>query len=44
VYVVDSADRRRIEEAGTELRALLDDEKLAGVPLLVIPSQIIFII
>lgn len=39
VYVVDSADKRRLEEAGTELDQLLEEEKLAGVPLLVYANK-----
>ncbi len=35
VYVIDSADRRRLEETGVELSQLLEEEKLEGVPLLV---------
>merc|ERR1711998_608269 len=33
VYVIDSADRRRVEESGDELTQLLDEDKMAGVPL-----------
>eukprot|EP01031_Cornospumella_fuschlensis_P032711 gene32711-39546_t len=29
VYVVDSADRRRLEETAVELQQLLDEEKLS---------------
>merc|ERR1712023_389952 len=32
VYVIDSADRRRLEESGEELKELLQEEKLAGTP------------
>ena len=35
VYVVDSSDVRRLEESSRELRALLGEEKLAGIPTLV---------
>eukprot|EP00438_Fugacium_kawagutii_P015608 Skav212779 [mRNA] locus=scaffold159:236428:243473:- [translate_table: standard] len=35
VYVVDSSDTRRLEESSRELKALLGEEKLAGVPTLV---------
>ena len=35
IYVVDSADERRLEEAGLELKSLLEEEKLGGVTLLV---------
>lgn len=39
VYVVDAADRRRMEETGMELQALLADEKLSGVSLLVFANK-----
>lgn len=40
VYVVDSADRARLEEVNTELsRLLTDEEKLVGVPLLVFANK-----
>eukprot|EP00762_Andalucia_godoyi_P000200 ANDGO_02329.mRNA.1 ADP-ribosylation factor-like protein 3 len=39
VYVVDSADRRRLEESGVELQLLLEETKLAGVPLLVFANK-----
>ncbi len=40
VYVVDSADRSRLEEVNTELsRLLLEEDKLAGVPLLVFANK-----
>eukprot|EP01033_Poteriospumella_lacustris_P011838 gene11838-8436_t len=32
IYVIDSADRRRMEETSVELQQLLDEEKLAHVP------------
>ncbi|KAF1317392.1 Adp-ribosylation factor family, partial [Globisporangium splendens] len=35
IYVIDSADRRRLEETGMELVTLLEEEKLANVPILV---------
>eukprot|EP00656_Telonema_subtile_P043329 TRINITY_DN49703_c0_g1_i1.p1 TRINITY_DN49703_c0_g1~~TRINITY_DN49703_c0_g1_i1.p1 ORF type:complete len:180 (-),score=62.98 TRINITY_DN49703_c0_g1_i1:232-771(-) len=35
IYVIDSSDHKRMEEASDELRELLDEDKLAGVPLLV---------
>jgi signal recognition particle receptor subunit beta len=37
--VIDSADRRRMEETGVELQQLLDEEKLANVPLLVMANK-----
>lgn len=39
VYVIDSADRKRLEETGQELSDLLDEEKLAGVPVLVFANK-----
>mmetsp|Transcript_37867 Transcript_37867/g.45655 ORF Transcript_37867/g.45655 Transcript_37867/m.45655 type:complete len:180 (-) Transcript_37867:368-907(-) len=39
MYVVDSADRKRAEETGEELAALLEEDKLAGVPLLVLANK-----
>jgi len=38
-YVVDSSDKRRLEESGQELRELLAEDKLAGVPLLVFANK-----
>lgn len=39
IYVVDSADKRRLEEAGAEFEQLLEEDKLAGVPLLVFANK-----
>jgi ADP-ribosylation factor-like protein 3 len=39
IYVIDSTDRRRLEETGCELALLLEEEKLAGVPLLVFANK-----
>jgi len=39
VYVIDSSDRRRLEESATELNELLAEDKLAGVPLLVFANK-----
>jgi len=39
IYVIDSADRKRFEETGEELFDLLDEEKLAAVPLLVYANK-----
>mmetsp|Transcript_71738 Transcript_71738/g.149776 ORF Transcript_71738/g.149776 Transcript_71738/m.149776 type:complete len:179 (+) Transcript_71738:213-749(+) len=39
VYVIDCGDRRRIDETGVELAQLLDEEKLAGVPLLIFANK-----
>mmetsp|Transcript_57258 Transcript_57258/g.105823 ORF Transcript_57258/g.105823 Transcript_57258/m.105823 type:complete len:181 (-) Transcript_57258:76-618(-) len=39
VYVIDSSDRRRLEETGTELRELLAEDKLGGIPLLIFANK-----
>lgn len=39
VYVIDSADRRRIEETGVELGQLLQEEKLMSVPVLIFANK-----
>lgn len=39
VYVIDSGDRKRIEENGIELEELLSEEKLSGVPMLVFANK-----
>merc|ERR1712167_22180 len=39
VFVVDSADRKRIEEAAIALEELLNDDKLAMVPVLVLANK-----
>ena len=39
IYVIDSADRRRMEETGIELGQLLEEEKLAGVPVLIFANK-----
>jgi len=39
IFVIDSADRRRMEETGIELAQLLEEEKLAGVPLLIFANK-----
>merc|ERR1711988_1143050 len=39
VYMVDSADRRRVEEAAEELTQLLEEPDLAGVPVLVYANK-----
>ena len=33
IFVMDSADRRRLDETGIELNMLLEEDKLSGVPL-----------
>ncbi|XP_058864566.1 ADP-ribosylation factor-like protein 3 isoform X3 [Acipenser ruthenus] len=39
IYVIDSADRKRFEETGQEMAELLEEEKLAGVPLLIFANK-----
>ena len=39
IYVVDAADRKRVDEAGYELNEILGEDKLATVPLLVFANQ-----
>ena len=39
VYVVDSADTERMEEAKEELKEMLEEEELEGVPLLVLANK-----
>eukprot|EP01038_Epipyxis_sp_PR26KG_P004110 gene4110-5860_t len=39
IYVIDSADKRRMEETGVELMNLLEEEKLAGVPVLLFANK-----
>jgi signal recognition particle receptor subunit beta len=39
IYVIDSADRRRLEETGMELVTLLEEEKLSNVPILVFANK-----
>lgn len=39
IYVVDSSDKRRLEETGIELYELLTDDKLQDVPLLVYANK-----
>eukprot|EP01015_Nassula_variabilis_P011901 TRINITY_DN1962_c0_g1_i4.p1 TRINITY_DN1962_c0_g1~~TRINITY_DN1962_c0_g1_i4.p1 ORF type:complete len:188 (-),score=42.57 TRINITY_DN1962_c0_g1_i4:73-636(-) len=39
VYVIDSADRKRIQEAGAELQKLLEEDQLAGLPLLIFANK-----
>merc|ERR1712190_316577 len=39
VYVIDSSDRRRLEESGSELKELLAEDKLGGIPLLVFANK-----
>eukprot|EP01111_Echinosteliopsis_oligospora_P010037 TRINITY_DN3047_c0_g1_i2.p1 TRINITY_DN3047_c0_g1~~TRINITY_DN3047_c0_g1_i2.p1 ORF type:complete len:179 (-),score=43.18 TRINITY_DN3047_c0_g1_i2:64-600(-) len=39
IFVIDSSDRRRLEESGIELEELLKEEKLANIPLLVFANK-----
>lgn len=39
IYVIDSADQKRFEETGEELAELLEEEKLAGVPVLIFANK-----
>jgi ADP-ribosylation factor-like protein 3 len=39
IYVIDSADTRRLEETGVELGQLLEEDKLAGVPVLIFANK-----
>jgi len=39
VYVIDSSDKRRLEESGRELMELLAEDKLGGIPLLVFANK-----
>ncbi|XP_012937099.1 ADP-ribosylation factor-like protein 3 [Aplysia californica] len=39
IYVIDSSDRKRFEETGEELTELLEEEKLAGVPVLIFANK-----
>jgi len=39
IYVIDSADKRRMEETCIELGQLLEEEKLGGVPVLVYANK-----
>lgn len=39
IYVIDSADQKRFEETGDELAELLEEAKLAGVPVLIFANK-----
>jgi len=39
IYVIDSSDRRRLEESGMELNELLQEDKLANIPLLIFANK-----
>ena len=39
VFVVDSADRKRVKEAALELRQLVEEPKLDGIPVLIFSNK-----
>uniref|UniRef100_A0A3Q3FPZ3 ADP-ribosylation factor-like protein 3 n=1 Tax=Labrus bergylta TaxID=56723 RepID=A0A3Q3FPZ3_9LABR len=39
IYVIDSSDKKRFEESSMELSELLEEETLAGVPLLIFANK-----
>jgi len=39
IYMIDSADRRRTDEAAEELTSLMEEEMLAGVPTLIFANK-----
>ena len=39
VYVIDSADRKRIQESGEELQSLLAEDSLTGIPVLIFANK-----
>lgn len=39
IFVVDSSDRMRMDETGEELQKLLEEDQLAGVPILVFANK-----
>jgi len=39
VFVIDSADRKRLAESGQELQKLLEEDDLAGIPLLIYANK-----
>ena len=39
IYVIDSSDTYRLEESGKELRALLEENQLSGIPLLIYANK-----
>merc|ERR1712039_469035 len=39
VYVIDSSDKRRLEESGQELKELLAEDKLANIPVLIFANK-----
>lgn len=39
VYVIDSADRKRVDETGVELNKLINEDELSSLPLLVFANK-----
>ncbi|KAL0477122.1 ADP-ribosylation factor-like protein arf3 [Acrasis kona] len=39
VYVIDSSDQKRLQETSVELNQLLEEEKLSGVPIMVLANK-----
>lgn len=39
IYVIDSSDTYRLEESGQELRSLLEENQLSGIPLLIFANK-----
>lgn len=39
IYVIDSSDTTRLDESGYELRNLLEQDQLAGIPLLIFANK-----
>ncbi|CAG9460939.1 unnamed protein product [Pedinophyceae sp. YPF-701] len=39
VYVIDSSDRKRLDETGEELARLLEEDKMQGIPVLVLANK-----
>lgn len=37
--MIDSSDRMRMEECGDELQKLLEEDKLAGIPMLIFANK-----
>jgi ADP-ribosylation factor-like protein 3 len=39
IFVIDSADKKRLDSAGSELNELLQEDKLAGIPVLIFANK-----
>lgn len=39
LYVIDSSDRERFQEAKKELDSILDDDEMRGVPVVVLANK-----